>query len=292
MIVTGLKGGIGNQMFQYAAGRALSLRLGSELKLDLTWFRDMTGCTPRSYDLGAFRLTASPAEPRELARFEKKKDLSILGGVKILFGVRGQRVVEPDFRYWPGFESLNGDIHLVGYWQSEKYFKHIRSTLLKDFSIAREPAGKDKEIAGQIMATAAVSLHVRRGDYVDSAETSRFHGTCGLAYYEKAIDYTAARVASPHLFVFSDDPEWARRNIAAPCPVSVVDHNDASTSNEDLRLMSLCRHHIIANSSFGWWAAWLCQNPDKIVVTPARWFANEEKNDQTDDLIPEGWVRL
>jgi hypothetical protein len=127
---------------------------------------------------------------------------------------------------------------------------------------------------------------------VDKKETNRFHGTCGLDYYGKAIDYLAARVASPHLFVFSDDPEWAKQNVTAPCPVTVVDHNDASTSHEDLRLMSLCRHHIIANSSFSWWGAWLCQNAGKIIVAPKRWFANEEKNRQTGDLFPDGWVRL
>jgi hypothetical protein len=291
MIISKLCGGIGNQMFQYATGRALSVRLGSPLLLDLSWFEEMTGCTPRDYELGAYELRADTATPRDLASFAVKEG----GLLRRLTGRdnrAGRRIEEPLFRYWPGFETLTGDVHLVGYWQSEKYFKEIRSTLQRDFSVARKSTGKNRELADRIGATSAVSLHVRRGDYVDREETSRFHGTCSIEYYAKSIDYLASRVASPHLFVFSDDPGWARDNIAASCPVTVVDHNDASTSHEDLRLMSLCRHHIIANSSFSWWGAWLCQNPDKILIAPERWFANEEKNGQTDDLIPEGWVRL
>lgn len=292
MIVVRLCGGIGNQMFQYAAGRALSLRLGVELELDISWFDEVSGSASRQYGLDVFSIPAVCIEPRDMTHFAPGRNGSFLQRIRSRFGISGTRIEEPCFHYWAGFERLEDNVLLVGYWQSERYFKHIRNLLLEDFAIKDPLAGKDLEFAKEIKATDSVSLHIRRGDYVTNAQTNSVHGTCSPAYYTQAIKQIVARVAAPHFFVFSDDPEWARQNIKDPHPMTYVTHNDASKNYGDLRLMSLCKHNIIANSTFSWWGAWLNRNPDKVVVAPERWFADEEKNRQTVDLIPGGWIRL
>jgi hypothetical protein len=292
MVISRLCGGIGNQMFQYATGRALSVRLGSKLKLDRSWFKDMTGCTPRSYALGDFRLEAEPAAERELTRPRMRRGRAFLHRLEVMSGLSARRVEEPHFEYWRGFEELAGDVHLVGYWQSEKYFAGIRGTLLRELSVARDAEGKNRDVAEQIAAADSVAVHVRRGDYATVAKTNAFHGVLGLAYYDRAFQHVASRVRSPKLFVFSDDPSWARDNLRTALPAVFVAHNGADAGHEDLRLMSLCKHHIIANSSFSWWGAWLSGDGAKIVIAPRRWFENEEMDRQTGDLIPEGWVRL
>jgi hypothetical protein len=136
----------------------------------------------------------------------------------------------------------------------------------------------------------AVSIHVRRGDYVSDAGTNRFHGTCSVDYYHDAVDRISGFAPASHFFVFSDGIDWAKENLRLRQPVTYVDFNDGEKNYEDLRLMSLCKHHIIANSSFSWWGAWLNPNPDKIVIAPKKWFNDPSIN--TDDLIPNSWLRL
>lgn len=135
-----------------------------------------------------------------------------------------------------------------------------------------------------------MSLHVRRGDYVSDARTHATLGVCSLDYYRAAVRYIADHVEAPEFFVFSDDIAWAQANLELGHPCHYVDHNRGAESYNDMRLMSLCRHHIIANSSFSWWGAWLNPRADKVVVAPARWFAGG--NRVVDDLFPPGWVRL
>lgn len=135
----------------------------------------------------------------------------------------------------------------------------------------------------------SVSVHVRRGDYVTLASASAYHGLCTLDYYHRAIRHVAERVANPTLFVFSDDPEWTKANLHSPFPTHYVDHNPAGKAFQDLRLMSLCRHHILANSSFSWWGAWLSRSNGGLVIAPERWYA---VNRPTPDLIPARWIRM
>ena len=134
-----------------------------------------------------------------------------------------------------------------------------------------------------------MSLHVRRGDYANNPSALSTHGLCSLDYYREAVNHIAEKVKEPHFFIFSDDMDWAVDNIRIKFPCEYIDHNKGPGSSEDMRLMSLCRSHIIANSSFSWWGAWLNPDPTKIVVAPKRWFA---RNVETPDLIPDGWVRI
>jgi hypothetical protein len=145
-------------------------------------------------------------------------------------------------------------------------------------------------VLGSIKQTTSVSLHVRRGDYVTNTTTAQFHGTCSLAYYHAAVDYIAAQVSDPHFFVFSDDLDWVAKNLPILHLTTLVDVNGPDRGVADMSLMTACQHHIIANSSFSWWGAWLNPSTRKIVVAPKRWF-NQVGHD-TRDLLPESWVKL
>lgn len=292
MIITQIIGGLGNQMFQYAAGRALSLRLSEPLRLDVFGFA--------GYGLHqGFELPRVFACDPEIATERDVHDLlgwrAFPAVRKILFRpafrrLHGPRlVVEPHFHYWPGISSVPHDAYLVGYWQSEKYFREAAETIRADFAFRHSPSGKNAELAERIGQTMAVSLHVRRGDYVSDTKTNAAHGLCSLEYYRAAVLHMAEHVERPEFFVFSDDIAWVKANLKVDFPCRYVDHNQGAESYNDMRLMSLCRHHIIANSSFSWWGAWLNPRPDKTVIAPRRWFAN---GTNIDGLFPEGWVLI
>ncbi len=287
MIVTRLMGGLGNQMFQYAAGRRLAQHHGTELKLDLTWFDNVEVDTRREYELGCFELKAAPAEPKEIEGltmatpylmgfFGKRKKLTMLG--------------EKHYQFDPAVLKAPDNVLLQGFWQSEKYFKDAQKLIRKDFIVKNPPTGNNKAVLLYIEEVNAVSLHVRRGDYVTSKATNEFHGTATLDYYRKAMAYMAKKIEHPHFFVFSDDTAWCKKNLKIDFPATYVDHNPANKGFEDMRLMIACDHHIIANSSFSWWGAWLNPSKDKIVAAPKQWF--RDKSIDTSDLIPKDWVRL
>jgi hypothetical protein len=293
LIVVRLMGGLGNQMFQYAMGRALALRSGASLKLDLSHY---TVDRRRHYALGCFSIEAPPALDRDLARFGLSG--KILPGrldrirrmVRARLAPADQPIIrERGCRFDPVILQLQGAAYLEGYWQSEKYFLDQTDIVRREFT----GDGLDPDnarVANQIDAVNAVSVHVRRGDYVGDATANRYHGTCSLDYYRAAIDYVVARTPSPHLFIFSDEPAWVRTHFPRELPSSIVDINPPERGYRDMQLMARCRHHIIANSSFSWWGAWLAAAPGKIVVAPRRWF-NVDSID-TRDLVPDDWVRL
>ena len=133
-------------------------------------------------------------------------------------------------------------------------------------------------------------MHVRRGDYVSDLKASNMLGALSLDYYHNAAQYVAARVANPTFFVFTDDPVWAKEHIRIDHPVIFVMHNRSNKAYLDMHLMSICRHNIIANSTFSWWGAWLNRNADKIIVAPRTWYRDTSYD--TTDLIPEAWVRI
>ncbi len=294
VIVTRLMGGLGNQMFQYAVGRALALRTGATLKLDLSHY---AADGHRRYELGCFRIEATPATSRDLARFglagaplPRQLD-RIRRLLRSRMAPAGFPIIrERNFRFDPEVVSLQGSAYLEGYWQSERYFLDQAETLRREFEPVDAPGPENAEIAARIGAANAVSVHVRRGDYVGNAAASRYHGTCSLDYYRAAVDYVGARTPAPHLFIFSDEPAWVRANFHLGVPSTVVDVNPPHRGLRDMQLIALCRHHIIANSSFSWWGAWLGCAPGKIVVSPRRWF-NLASID-TRDRVPDAWMRL
>ena len=284
-------------MFQYAAGRALSLRNGVPLKVDLSTFETSRR---RRYELEAFRVCAAPATGADLGQFgfgakvgaSAPNHLSRMLQRLRIRERRGEWPIyrEPHFHFDPRGTALQAPHYLEGYWQSEKYFLDHADTVRREF-VPRAPLDPENAaLAAQIDAVNAISLHVRRGDYVSDPTTRRYHGTCALDYYRSAVDYVGHRVEAPHLFLFSDDPEWTRQNLEFPFPTTVVTANLPDRGYRDMQLMARCNHHIVANSSFSWWGAWLSPGGQKIVVAPSRWF-NSASND-TRDLIPESWVRI
>jgi len=292
MIIVKLTGGLGNQMFQYAAGRKLALMRGVQLKLDLSSFSaTVPGDTPRSYALDVFLFEphfAVPADIESLCRPTGKLARKITEAVLPL----GMRTYykERQFQFDPDFMRLGSNVYLDGFWQSEKYFSDISETIQQDFAIRQQLEDRNLELAEQIRSSESVSLHIRRGDYVSNPTTGSYHGICPLEYYRQGVTYIAERNHNINLFIFSDDPAWVRDNLHLSYPMTLVDHNGADSPYEDLRLMSLCHHNIIANSSFSWWGAWLNLNPNKLVVAPANWF--NQQNIDTSDLIPFNWHRI
>lgn len=288
MIVVRLCGGLGNQLFQYAAGRSLAHARNTDLVLDLAWFRNPPpSVTSRIYELEQYGIRARPADTLEACccRLHHGRFLR-----RIPFLPRRWRHFrESGFAYDPAMLTLPDNIYLEGYWQSHHYFDGIAG-LIRQELVPRVPLGaRDQEIAKAISQGESVSIHVRRGDYVSHKGAASTHGLCSLEYYRMAIDCVLSRVRSPDFFVFSDDPVWARENLKLPGRVTYVDHNGEAAAFQDLRLMALCDHQIVANSSFSWWGAWLNSRPDKVVVAPLRWFADGR---DTDTLIPAAWIRV
>ncbi|MBS1565210.1 MAG: alpha-1,2-fucosyltransferase, partial [Bacteroidetes bacterium] len=152
------------------------------------------------------------------------------------------------------------------------------------------PSLANKAVLERVEKTNAVSLHIRRGDYVTVAHTNQLHGTCSIDYYQRAAELIADVSPDPVFYIFSDDIAWVRENLQLPFPIVFVEGNDEAHAYEDMRLMSRCRHHILANSSFSWWGAWLNGRPDKIVVAPQKWMNNDSIVPK--DLIPVSWKRL
>ena len=288
MIITKLMGGLGNQMFQYAFGRRLAYERGVPLKLDLTWFSDApnTGAdTVREYALDGWRIQASIAAAEDLSRLPARN------GFLARLGLAPSRSIrERDFAFNAEVLRAPSSAHLTGYWQSEKYFKGIRDTLLRDFTLAVPLCSHSAQIMPQLRELRPIALHVRRGDYAHNRVTNAFHGLCSIEYYKEAAARIAEQVPDPAFLLFSDDLDWARDNLKLKWPTTYVQHDITCSPHQDMWLMSHCSHHIIANSSYSWWGAWLCSNEDKIVIAPKRWFKDPKSN--TDDLIPEGWTRI
>ncbi|NOS97698.1 MAG: alpha-1,2-fucosyltransferase [Methylotenera sp.] len=290
MTITNIIGGLGNQMFQYAAGKALSLEHGTRLRLDITGFE--TYGLHQGFELQrVFNCTteiASVGDIQNVLGWQSSPLVKRVMAKPRLAAFRSKAfVVEPHFHYWPEINSLQNDCYLLGYWQSEQYFAHIAHKIREDFTFKQPMSKKNTEFAKQINLVNAVSLHVRRGDYANNPKTTATHGLCSLEYYQKAIECIAGLVQQPYFYIFSDDIAWVKCNINMDFPHEYIDYNHGTESYNDMRLMSICKHNIIANSSFSWWGAWLNSNIEKIVIAPKHWFAREVN---TVDLIPRGWL--
>lgn len=292
MIVVKLIGGLGNQLFQYALGRRVSAKTGTKLKLDISGFETYT---LHSYSLRHLNIQedfATPAEIAGLIRYAPKKG-NIWWPRNYIFADSSIYIKEKkelEFQFDPAITRIGDTAYLDGYWQNEKYFKDIENIIRKEFTITDALGLADAKTAQAIMGAHAVSIHIRRADYIANAKTNAIHGTCDSNYYLRAAEYIAAKVENPHFFIFSDDHEWVKQNITFRYPTTYVTHNRADKNYQDLRLMSMCQHNIIANSSFSWWGAWLNANPQKIIIAPQRWMNNSTRN--TSDLIPQTWKKI
>ena len=292
MIISHVIGGLGNQMFQYAIGKARAVACRTELRLDISDYSRYS--LHQGFELE--RIFVAP-----IVHAEKVDIQNVLGWQSSYWARKILRrsqaswlrkkslVVEPNFAYWPEILETTSNSYLTGNWQSEKYFVDIESILRKDFSFRQDAQGLNAHLENQMRDENSVSLHIRRGDYVTNSHTNAVHGVCSPEYYKKAIAHVSLKVENPSFYIFSDDMAWVKANFVLPFRHTYVEHNVGAESYNDMRLMSLCRHHVIANSSFSWWGAWLNQRTEKLVIAPKHWFA---ENQDVSDLFCPNWVSL
>jgi Glycosyl transferase family 11 len=281
MIIVNIFGGLGNQLFQYAAGRQLAEMNHTTLKFDI---KNLKKDKQREYSLHHFNI-------KEV--FCTSFDKTIIKGrerIKKLLNKDkpGAIYTEQSLNFDKKVVELGNNTYLDGYWGNEKYFKSIENIIRREFTIAQPAVGMNEMYIQKIKSTNSVALHVRRGDYVTDKKTNAFHGVCSISYYREAIAYLSAKFSNLFFYIFSDDMPWVRENLEInEFSVDYVEHN-RNHAHEDLRLMYSCKHNIIANSSFSWWGAWLNNYPDKIVIAPEKW--NNIPGYNAD--LPEKWVRM
>jgi hypothetical protein len=286
-VIVRLEGGLGNQLFQYAAGRTIALETGRKLLLDPSAYREDR---LRSYQLDHFAIAARPLRAGDVPLLKLRR--SRLRGLvprRWRYGIV-REAFPARVPVWPEAPVDDaGTPYLIGYWQSERYFAAVADTIRRELRVKAAPDGANARLLDEIAACDAVAIHVRRGDYVSNPAATAYHGLCGLEYYAAAIRRLSGKVSQPHFFVFSDDLDWVRENLDTGHPTTWVGDN-ADTPWEDLRLMAACRHFIVANSSFSWWGAWLGAWPGKQVIAPARWFRADHGGEG--EIVPAGWLRM
>lgn len=292
MIIIKLLGGLGNQMFQYAMGRAIAFQRNDIFKLDLSEFAQYE---LRKYTLSHLKIQESFASPMEIQEVLQQSKYHLLNNFEFLKNklvpyYKNSLYLEQGFDYDPNVFNAPQNVIFSGYWQSEKYFRQIENIIREEFHLKEIPDEFNREMADLIHESNSISLHVRRGDYVTNPITRDYHGVCSLEYYVKAIQIIQEKTKNPVFFLFSDDIEWIKRHINIHHECHYITHNRTEKDYLDLWLMSQCKHHIIANSSFSWWGAWLGEYQEKKVIAPSKWF-----NDSTipiKDRIPESWITI
>jgi hypothetical protein len=291
MVISNIYGGLGNQMFQYAVGRAYALRTNKELKIDISSFEEYS---LREFKLDDFNLSYTQASLDEINHYKFGKYSAVNRFTKKEFN----RFIfkndlfrkEKFYHFDPQLLESKGDVYLLGYWQSEKYFADFKDVLLSDFTLKKTLSDAACYFHKSINLTNSVSLHVRRGDYLSNPKANYFHGILPIQFYKKAVELLLSHYSNLKFFIFSDDLKWCKENLNfVPDSVFVVLEETANDC-EEMYLMSQCKHNIIANSTFSWWGAWLNQHPEKHVIAPESWFSDKAIN--TSDLIPFSWIRV
>lgn len=294
MIIIRMTGGLGNQMFQYALYLKLC-SMGREVKFDDITEYELDNARPVM--LWAFGLTYPRADQEEINKITDGF-LNLSHRIRRkLFGRKSLEYEEKNCNYDP--QVLQRDpAYLTGYFQSEKYFMDVKEQVRRAFTFSEGIwKGQDEEIRrkmqnflGQIQGCESVSVHVRRGDYLEKEEI--YGGICTVAYYKSAIEYMQRKRKESRFFLFSNDPEWVREwvnaNYRGDNRFVIIEGTQEETGYLDLFLMSRCKNHIIANSSFSWWGAWLDENPRKRVIAPAKWANNQEFV----DIYWEGMIKI
>lgn len=281
-------------MFQYALGRALALKHGVELKLDLGGYaldtvrhRIKSYFAAREYNLREFTISAEIASRADIPFLHRMygNGIAMLVIDAIRRRILSHKGKERSRAFDPSIMSRGSDLYLEGDWQSPKYFAGYEDIIRADFQLNHPLSAKAQQLLTDIQSKNAVCVHIRRGDYVNNS-------TYALAqeeYYTKALEYIAGREQIDCVYVFDrDDIEWCKQHVHFKYPTIFIEND--TTLAEHLMLMSACKHFVIANSSFSWWAAWLAPYVKKIVVAPQKWFAKDSIS--ITDLIPPEWMRL
>lgn len=275
MIIVEVTGGLGNQMFQYALCRKLQ-SLGKEVKLDLSFYR--TKQTLRRFELyDVFHVPFETASKREIYHLKGyTSNASRLERAVTTRLYRETHVYSEDLN--AGFQSAvleMDDVYLSGYWQNELYFRDIRKQILEDFQFPEMLMKQHPELLQEMWAENSVSIHIRRGDYLDPVNSRLYSGICTIDYYQKSIQYMQEKLQNPKFYFFTDDPQWVKQNLYKD-GMTIVEHQKGDPDYADMFLMSQCKAHIIANSTFSWWGAWLDTKEERMVISPTKWLNNHE----------------
>ncbi len=291
MITIRIKGGIGNQLFQYAAGYSLAKRLGQDLDLDTSFFLNQT---LREYRLDKMNIeNGSIANDKDyswivsvsrnryvnrLLRMLKKSDLNAGAGWKIL--------IEAEPAIKDTFFSISGQkIFVDGYYQSVKYFEKNRQDLLRQFTPNYLEEAQFKEMLHRIKTCNSVAVHVRRGDFIKAQHYNAKHYLLDEEYYIEAIKYIEKKIEAPQFFWFSDDIEWVKSNFGKKENFNYVSLSTTNPDIDEIMLMKESNSIITANSTFSWWGAWLNENDNSIKIVPS-------KNYGSDGMIPDSWIKI
>lgn len=275
-------------MFQYAAGRSLAVKHGGELLLDDSLLkRRRPGVTPRDYELDVFAIRARKLSAMEISKllFRIKRPFRYLYELGLLQS-SFTYYREQNFEFNSKFNELTGNLIIEGYWQSERYFSNISHTLGQELWPVGKPKADLRAWLDNVSCVNSVSLHFRRGDYVTNPKAAKLHGVCDNTYYERAVSLVKECVNDPVFYVFTDDPDGVMNDLKLNVRTVMVSQPRLLKSHEEFHIMRHCAHHIIANSAFSWWAAWLSSNPNKLVIAPSQWFRHQKTNS---DQIPLTW---
>lgn len=292
MVIVHMQGGLGNQLFQYAFGRAIAARSGARLLFDMDFFDLAPGDhTARTYGLDAFGLHCERATPEQIAVARQRGSMlrARLHGLHPRLAP-DRSVKERGFTFDPRMLEVRGDAYFSGYWQSPRYFAGIEQALREQVTLRLPLPDRLQGIAARIAVAGGIGVHVRRGDYISNPHASAHFVPCDAAYYAAATRMLRAEAPDTPVFIFSDDMAWAREHVPVPGEVHHVQADPHDHPAMHLHLMAMCQHQVIANSSFSWWAAWLNQHPGRRVIAPKRWFTDPSMD--TRDLIPSDWIRL
>lgn len=288
LIVVRIIGGLGNQMFQYAYALALK-KNGYDVKIDVSIFE--TYKLHGGYQLENYNISLPNATKIDIDNLVNVSTFEKI--LKLLFRIKNKRILkEKQLSYKKELTNPSSHSYIIGYFQCEKYFKDIGNDILKEFTINKKLSSYSKEIKLKIENSLnPISLHVRRGDYISNKKANKVHGTCDIDYYKNSINYFKEKFDNLNFFIFSDDIEWVKNNLNVENAVYIEGKEDR-IPHEDILLMSLCTHNIIANSSFSWWGAWLNKYDNKIVVAPKRWFQDIKKEEESKTIVPASWIRI
>lgn len=296
MIIVKLISGLGNQLFQYAVGRQLSITRNVPLKLDVSFFKSQK---LRNYKLDQYNIQAEIATEQEIAHF-----LNVYDSKSIFARIyrRSERLLPKNrwrlykqanwWTYEPDVLKVSSNVYLDGYWQHYKYFERFPSLIYNELTV-KEPFNNSFSTLAKTINNhrSSVSIHIRHGDYISDSNANNLMGVLPLEYYYRAIQAIREQVNNPVFFIFSDNLGWVRDNLVISEQVVYVEAEGGEKDYLELQLMSKCHHNIIANSTFSWWGAFLNQAPDKIVIAPGRWVVPQELNKNVKLLFPS-WISL
>ena len=289
MIIVKLKGGLGNQMFQAAFGYVMAKKQSQSLYLDTSYFRDknLQGVTLRDYELDVFDSHFRILSPLKKWVICRTLDFTKTFSKSFSAGILNEQ------SYNQSAPSENIVTKLDGYWQQAENYSNHKKQLNELFTFKNPINSVNENLIKEMDAVESVSIHIRRGDYVKDTKTNNFHGTPKLDYYQKGLNTILAKKTVTQCYIFTDEPDWVKKHFPAlSIPYQIISHNTGKESFEDMRLMSLCKHNIIANSSFSWWGAWLNKSPDKIVVAPKQWYAESSMKKASEIITPDDWLRI